>query len=177
MPDGDSTLADIPRPGHRGVSRVASRIFIGLLLLACVAGAVGLLGGHTSVAVSTRNGYRVQLSYPGTARPGLDTFWELEITHPGGFKGQLTIAVTGAYFDLFETQGFYPTPSATTRDGSFVYMTFTAPSQGDTFKVMYDAYVQPYLEPNHLLGQTATVAVMNHGQAADSIHYTTWLLP
>jgi len=159
------------------VSRVASRSFIALLLLVCIAGATGLLGGHTSTAASTRNGYSLQLSYPGTARPGLDTFWELQVTHPGGFRGQITIAVTGAYFDLFETQGFYPTPSATTRDGEFVYMTFTAPPKGDTVKVVYDAYIQPYIEPSHLLGQTATVSLMNHGHAADSIHFTTWLLP
>jgi hypothetical protein len=175
--DRDSTLTDIPAPGRSMVSRVASRSFIVLLLLVCIAGAVGILGGHTSTAVSTRNGYHLKLSYPGTARPGLDAFWELQVTHPGGFRGQITIAVTGAYFDLFETQGFYPTPSATTRDDEFVYMTFTAPPKGDTFKVMYDAYIQPYIEPNHLLGQTATVSLMNHGHIADSIHFTTWLLP
>ena len=86
------------------------------------------------------------------------------MSHPGGFHGPITIAVTGRHFDLFETQRFYPTPAATTRDATNVYLTFTRPPTGDTFKVMYEAYIQPYVAPDHLLGQHATVALVDHGK-------------
>jgi hypothetical protein len=174
-----STLEGV-RDHQRGwVSRLASRAFVVLLFLICVAGGTGLLGGRTSTATAegVGKGYRMVLSYPHTARPGLDAFWELEVVHAGGFHGPITLAVTGSYFDLFETQGYYPTPSSTTRDGTYVYMTFTPPPGGDTFKVMFDSYVQPYVEPSHLLAQPATVILLKHGQRVDAIHFSTWLFP
>lgn len=173
----DSTLACIPERPRSRVSIWANRLFVVLLFLLCAAGAVGALGGRTATAVSARHGYHLQLEYPWTARPGLDTLWELRVTHPGGFHRPITIAVTGSYFDLFETQGFYPTPSDTTRDDTFVYMTFTPPKDGDTFRVMFDAYIQPYVSPDHLLTQHATVAVVSNGRRADSIDFATWLWP
>ncbi len=176
-PAPHSTGADIVP--HRGsiVSRIASRLFAVLLLVVCVAGATGLLGGHTSTTSTAGGGYRLTLSYPGTTRPGLDTFWELRIVHPGGFHGSLTVAVSGSYYDLFETQGFYPTPSDTTRDGSYVYLTFTPPSRGDIFTVMYDAYLQPYVAPTNLLANDATVALVRHGERVAAVHYATFVLP
>lgn len=173
----DSTVECIPPSGSGLVSTWATRAFIALLFFLCVAGGVGLLGGHTSSATSAKHGFHLTLQYPRTARPGLDTLWELRVTHAGGFSSPITIAVTGSYFDLFETQGFYPTPSETTRDNTFVYMTFTPPKQGETFRVMYDAYVQPYVSPDHLLAQDATVALIVNGHRLDAVDYTTWLLP
>ncbi|MGI8701696.1 MAG: hypothetical protein ACR2JU_10925 [Nocardioidaceae bacterium] len=173
----NSTLECIPAPRRKLVSTWATRSFVGLLFLLCVAGGVGLLGGHTSTAVSAKHGFHLSLQYPRTARPGLDTLWELKITHAGGFSSPITVAVSGSYFDLFETQGFYPTPSETTRDNTFVYLTFTPPKSAGTFRVMYDAYVQPYVSPDHLLAQRATVALIIKGHRLDAIDYVTWLLP
>lgn len=173
----DSTLEFIPRSRRGFASTWATRAFILLLFLVCAAGGVGLLGGRTSTAVSAKHGFHLTLQYPRTARPGLDTLWELRVSHPGGFSSPITVAVSGSYFDLFETQGFYPTPSTTTRDNTYVYMTFTPPKHGNTFRVMYDAYIQPYVSPSHLLGQDATVALIIKGHRLDSINYTTWLLP
>jgi hypothetical protein len=173
----DSTVAGVTsRKGSR-VSRWASRSFMVALLLICIAGGFGLLGGHTSRAVGAGGGYDLFLSYPGTSRPGLDTLWELKVVHKGGFKGQITVAVTASYFDLFETQGFYPTPAETTRDDSYVYMKFTPPPHGDTFTVMFDAYLQPYVAPTNLLANDATVMLVNHGKQVASIDYTTFVFP
>jgi hypothetical protein len=51
-------------------------------------------------------------------------------------------------------------------------MTFTKPP-GNTFVVMFDAYIQPY----SVFGKKATVSVMRNGTAVASIHYHTWLVP
>lgn len=171
-----STAAGIGDQPRSRLARVCSRAFLALLFVICSAGAIGLLGGHTSTATSAGSGYAMHLSYPGTARPGLDTFWELRVSHQGGFRGPITIAVTGSYYDLFETQGFYPTPMATTRSGSDVYMKFSPP-RGDTFVLMYDAYIQPYIEPTHLFANAATVALVDHSHVLDSIKFHTWLFP
>lgn len=166
------TLEGVPSRERGRRATWARRAFITLLCLAVVAGAAGLLGGHTSTATASSDGYQLTLQYPGIERPGIDTQWELKIVHPGGFSRAVTIAVTGDYFDLFETQGFYPTPSATTRDGTNVYLTFTKPA-GDTFVVMFDAYIQPY----STFGKKATVSVIEHGKPVASIRYHTWLVP
>jgi hypothetical protein len=177
VPESDSTFANVSEVETSRSARTASRAFVAVLLVVCVAGGVGLLGGHTSRAAAAGRGYDLHLSYPGTTRPGLDALWELTVVHPRGFAGPITLAVTASYFDLFETQGFYPTPSETTRDDAYVYLTFSPPPDGDTFAVMFDAYTQPYIEPSRLLSNDATVAVVDDGKRVAAIHYSTFVLP
>jgi hypothetical protein len=147
----------------------------GTLIVLAVAVAValtGFLGVHTSTADAQRAGYSLSLRYPGVARAGLDIQWQVTVRHPGGFGKELTLAVTGDYFDIFETQGFHPEPSDETRDGHTLYLTFTAPP-GDTFVVYYDAYIQPASQQ----GKSARVAVLDHGVPAVWLDYRTRLLP
>ena len=94
------------------------------------------------------------------------------MTHPGGFGKQLTLAVTGDYFDIFETQGFHPNPTDETRDGHDLYLTFTAPP-GDTFVVDFDAYIQPASQQ----GRSATVALVKGTTPLVWVSYRTRLLP
>jgi hypothetical protein len=148
------------------------RAVLTLLGLVVLADLVGLLGVHTSSATASRGGYTMTLRYPGVARAGLDIQWQVTVTHPGGFGKELTLGVTGDYFDIFETQGFHPNPSAETRDGHTLYLTFDAPP-GDTFVVYYDAYIQPASQQ----GKSARVAVIDHGQPAVWIDYRTRLVP
>jgi hypothetical protein len=145
---------------------------LGVLALVVLADLVGLLGVHTSSATTTRDGYRLSLRYPDIARAGLDVQWQVTVSHPGGFGKEVVLAVTGDYFDIFETQGFHPQPSAETRDGHTLYLTFDAPP-GDTLVVYYDAYIQPASQQ----GKSARVAVLDHGTPAAWIDYRTRLVP
>jgi hypothetical protein len=150
----------------------ARRAVLSVLALVVVADLLGLLGVHTSTATASRGGYSMSLRYPGVARAGLDIGWQVTVNHPGGFGKELTLGVTGDYFDIFETQGFHPEPSAETRDGHTLYLTFDAPP-GDTFVVYYDAYIQPASQQ----GKSARVAVIDHGRPAVWIDYRTRLVP
>jgi hypothetical protein len=150
----------------------ARRVVLAVLALVVVADLLGLLGVHTSTATASRDGYSMSLRYPGVARAGLDIEWQVTVSHPGGFGKELTLGVTGDYFDIFETQGFHPEPSAETRDGHTLYLTFDAPP-GDTFVVYYDAYIQPASQQ----GKSARVAVFDHGRPAVWIDYRTRLVP
>jgi hypothetical protein len=95
------------------------------------------------------------------------------VTRAGGFGDKVTLAVTGEYFDLYETQGFNPVPSETSRDGELFYLTFDAPPQGETFVVTYDAYIQPAAQ----LGKDGTVSVMDEGLPVVSVDFGTRLWP
>jgi hypothetical protein len=110
-------------------------------------------------------------SHP-VARAGLDTPYQVTVTHPGGFGKQLTLAITGSYFNVFETQGFHPDPADETRDGTTLYLTFAAPP-GDTFVVDFDTYVQPASQQ----GRSATLTVIDGGAAQVSVDYQTRLMP
>jgi hypothetical protein len=145
-----------------------------LLVLAIIVAAslTGFLGVHTATATSTRDGYTLSLRYPQVARAGLDVEWQATVTHPGGFDKGVTLAITGDYFDIFETQGFHPQPSEETRDANTLYLTFASPP-GDTFVVYYDAYIQPASQQ----GKSARIAVLDHDVPVVWLDYKTHLFP
>jgi len=97
----------------------------------------------------------------------------ITVRHAGGLGKQVTLAVTGGYFDIFETQAFHPEPSDESRDGHTLYLTFEAPPQGDTFTVAYDAYIQPAAQ----VGRSATVGVVDEGRQVAVVDVRTRLLP
>lgn len=178
-----STIGDEPLPAttltgfesareQRGAAR-GRRVILALMLLGLLAGLVGFLGVHASSASTSTNGYRLTVQYARVARAGLDVPFQVEVVHPGGFPTQITLAITASYFSMFESQGFWPQPSSTLRDGDLVYLTFDPP-KGDTFVFDYDAYIQPSSQ----IGRSATVTVMGGAlQPLASVHVDTTLLP
>lgn len=158
--------------GSHPVALWLRRAMLTAMALVVAADLFSLLGVHTSTVTASRDGYGLTLHYPSVARAGLDTPWQVTVTHPGGFGKQITLAVTGSYFNIFETQGFHPQPADETRDGQTLYLTFTAPP-GDTFVVDFDAYIQPSSQQ----GRSATLAVVDGGTPAVSVDYHTRLMP
>jgi hypothetical protein len=148
------------------------RGFLSLLLVLVVAGLAGVLGVRTTTAGDEADGWRLELRYAATARAGLDVPWEVTVRHEGGFGKEVVLAVTGDYFDLYETQGFMPEPAESTRDGDTLFLTFTAP-EADTFVVAYDAYLQPAAQQ----GASGEVAVIEGGTRVASVDFTTRVLP
>jgi hypothetical protein len=142
------------------------------MALVVAADLLSLLGVRTSTTSAQRDGYSLTLHYPSVARAGLDTPWQVTVTHRGGFGKQVTLAVSGSYFNIFETQGFHPEPADETRDAQTLYLTFTAPP-GDTFVVDFDAYIQPSSQQ----GRSATLAVVDGGTPVVSLDYHTRLWP
>lgn len=166
-----STLADLAR-GNSRPAVWGRRIFLILLLLFVIAGLTNRLGVHNESRTSSGEGYTISLDYARIARAGLDVPWAVTVTHPGGFSGPITLAVTGGYFDIFESQGVSPQPSGETSSDKTLYLTFSKP-QGEVFKVSYDIYVQP--SSQH--GASGTVSVLRDGVPAASVSFSTTLLP
>jgi hypothetical protein len=150
----------------------ARRVFLMVIAAVVVAGLVGLLGVQTAETRAEQGDYELSLRYATTARAGLDVPWEVTVTRDGGFDQTLELAVTGDYFDIYETQGFAPEPSESTRDGDTLYLTFEAPP-GDTFVLAYDAYIQPSSQ----IGRDGTISVVADGVQLASVDFHTRLLP
>jgi hypothetical protein len=142
------------------------------LTLLVLAGLSGYLGANAATATADGDGYRLTLRYASVARAGLDVPWQVTVTSESGFQDSVTLAVTGDYFDIYETQGFTPDPDKAVRTGDTLYLTFGAPG-GDTFVVSYDAYIQPSSQ----LGAAGEVSVLDGGSEVVRVPFRTWLVP
>lgn len=167
---GDSTLAGLE--DESGGHPWSARVCLTVLLAVVLAGAAGGLGVHTADVSSSGHGYSLSLSYPRVARAGLDVTWQVTVRHEGGFGAPIVLAVTGDYFGIFETQGFFPEPDAERRSADTLYLSFTAPP-GDTLVVDYDAYIQPSSQ----VGRDGAVSVVSGGETLASVDFSTWLFP
>jgi hypothetical protein len=170
----------VPVSTRTGVDRLEGRAAVwgrrgvmAALTLLVLAGLTGYLGAHTTTATAEGDGYRVALRYATVARAGLDVPWQVTVTSESGFQDSVTLAVTGDYFDIYESQGFNPDPDKAVRNGDTLYLTFGAPG-GDTFVVSYDAYIQPSSQ----LGRDGTVGVLSpDGRTVAAVDFRTRLLP
>jgi hypothetical protein len=170
----DSTLDDVrsTEDNRRGV--IGRRVALAVLLVVVLVGSTGFLGVHSQTARASGSGYDLSLTYPRVARSGLDIPWKLTLRHPGGFAGNIVVAVTADYFDIFEFQGMHPEPSDETGTDRFVYLTFAPPpGHADVFSVSLDTYVQPASQ----IGRDAVVAVLIDGTRVAQVRYKTWLVP
>jgi hypothetical protein len=168
----EASLADVDEsPTGRAVW--GRRLFITALFVLVGSGLAGFLGVRTSTSTATEGDYELSLDYASVARAGLDVPWQVTVTRTGGYDKELVLAVTGDYFDIYETQGFTPDPSAATRDADTLYLTFDAP-QGEVFTVSYDAYIQPSSQR----GNDGTVSVIGPGgEPMATVDFDTWLWP
>ena len=169
----ESSIDDLQTPRQDRVSVWSRRGTLAVLLVVVLAGAAGFLGVHSGSTSATASDWSLDLRYAQVARAGLDVPWEVTVRHRGGFTGDVTLAVTGAYFDIYETQGFHPEPSDESRDGDTLYLTFKAPPSGDTLVVAYDAYIQPACQ----VGRSGSVSVLDDGRRAATVDFRTRLLP
>jgi len=149
------------------------RLFLLVLVLVLAAGLVGVLGARPATTEAEADGWRLELEYPSVARPGLDVPFTATVTREGGFGKEVTLALTGTYLDLFETQGFHPEPDSTSRDGDLLYLTFEAPPDGDTFTVSYDAYIQPAAQS----GGGGRLSVLDEGRPVVTVDFDTRIWP
>jgi len=167
-----STLENVresARPRAVAVLRGGTTVLL-IAVLAC--GVAGVFGVHSTTASARGGGYELSLRYAQTARAGMDVPWSLTVRRAGGFDEPIVIAVTTGYFEMFETQGWSPEPSAETQDGDRSYMTFDPPP-ADTLTVDFDAYIQPSSQQ----GSDGSVSLWQNGTDLVTIPFTTWLAP
>ncbi len=144
-----------------------------MLVVVVVAGLFGFLGDRVGVVEGTAgDGHHLRLEYAQTSRPGLDVPFQITVTRPEGLDPEVTLAITGDYLRLYETQGWYPEPSEQTRDGQWVYLTFATEGQ-PVMVIDFDAYIQP----NAVLPRSGQLAVVVDGEPVDPLSFRTFLFP
>lgn len=155
------------------VGQWGRRAFLAVLMIGVVAAMAGFLGVRSSTVRASDDGWKLSLEHASVARAGLDVPFTVTVRHQGGFGEQVTLALTGTYLDIYETQGFNPEPSESRRDGTTLYLTFDAPAEGATFVVTYDAYVQPSAQT----GRQGILAVLADGREVAAVDVHTLVLP
>ena len=84
------------------------RAFLVVLAVVVAAGAAGLLGVRDASTDAADDGWTVRCTTPRPRGPGLDVPLNATVTHEGGLGKEVTLAVTGDYFDIYETRGSPP---------------------------------------------------------------------
>jgi hypothetical protein len=169
----ESTLTGLESRRLDVIGLWARRTFLGLLVAVLVLGLAGFLGVRSATRSASAAGWSLHLTYASVARAGLDVPWQATVRHPGGFDHTVTLALTGDYLDIYETQAFHPAPSAEWRDGRTLFLQFDAPPEAETMIVSYDAYIQPAAQQ----GRAGSLAVMQDGDPVATVTFHTRLLP
>lgn len=153
-------------------ARAGRRAIIAVLALFLVVGLSGFLGPRTATRTVSRSGYTVVATYPEVTRPGLPIRWEYSITHPGGFDGPITLAITFDYLHLFDLTNIEPEAADATASGDDVVYRFAPPS-GDVLRVSMDAAAESGF---HEVPETTTRVIVA-GAVVATVRFSTKVVP
>ncbi|WP_426241726.1 hypothetical protein [Nocardioides sp. LHG3406-4] len=170
----DDTTSDLPDtpPGRR--SRWARRVGLTLLALILLAAAVGFLGPRSADSSDSAGGLTLDVTYPQITRAGQPSPLSVTVTDEAGFGDTVRIRLCDEFFDELDFQAWYPSPSAETADGPWLYYEFDPPPSGNRLEVTLDARTAP----GHLGGRLpCDIAVLEGDQPAAEVSFTAWRLP
>jgi hypothetical protein len=153
-------------------ARAGRRLLLAGVVAVLVLAAANVLGMRTEGVTASGGGYRLSVTYGSVSRPGLATPWAIEVHHPGGFDGPLTISTTRRYLMLFDHNVFYPDPSSVTATRDVLIFEFDPPP-GEVFRMTMDGRI----EPTEHRSQSADTSVLVDGLAVVTVHYTTRVVP
>lgn len=125
-----------------------------------------------SASSQTSDGVVVSVQYPALTRPALASPFAIEVTDPDGFDEPIELAVSRPWIEMWDENGFYPTPSSETGDDRWVVWEFDPPD-GDTFRFFYDAR----LEPGRQSGSRGAVQLRDGERVLTSVTFETEVRP
>ena len=155
-------------------ARAGRRLFVVVLGVFLLLGALGFYGVRTTTAEGAGGGYEVSVDYASVSRPGLATPWAFEVRRPGGFPNGVTVAVTSKYFDVFDENGLGPAPVEETTDGDLTVWRF-GPTTSDTLSVSFDARIEPGVQLTTAKGELSVLGT--NGEPAVTVAFKTFVMP
>jgi hypothetical protein len=174
-PAGSTTDSIKPDPGAGARAVWLRRVFLALLAVVVALGLVGLLGVRSRTVTSQSPDGQVEVSvrYAQVARAGLDVPFRVTIRRQGGLDGDVTVAASSNYLDLFDRNAIDPEPSSATSTEDEVIWKFDQPP-GDTLEISLDMQVQS----GRHWGRSGHVTVLDDsGQPIVGVGFKTWLVP
>jgi hypothetical protein len=153
-------------------ARTLRRIFLSLLVVFLVLGATGFLGVRTRQVTARGGGYELTVTYGQVSRPGLATPFGIEVRHPGGFEGPVTVSSGSSYLSMLDENGLDPDPSSVTATADEVIWQFDPPP-GDVLSVSLDARIEPGVQ----WGRWGETSVLEDGHPVVTARYHTWIMP
>lgn len=124
-----------------GLTTFLLTALMGLAVADVFAPVLGVDSATTSADLD--GGGRITVTYTSVTRPALASPFAVDIIRPGGFDGQkIELAVSRPWIEVWDENGFYPTPSGETADDQWVIYEFDPPD-GDAFRFFYDARLEP----------------------------------
>lgn len=153
-------------------NRTVRQVVVGLMVVFVALGVAGVFGSKTGGVTASANGYDLTVIYPKVTRPGLPVRWIYTVHHAGGFDGQIDIATTFEYLNLFDLTGIDPDASSQTATGGQIVWSFDPP-EGDVFSVAFDAATEVGI---HEIGP-ATGSVVVNGKPVVQVHFKTVVMP
>jgi hypothetical protein len=175
---GRRSIPTAPAPtdlGRQARARLGRRLFVAVLALFLLLGALGFYGVRTETATATAGGYELSVRYASISRPGVATPWSFEVRRSGGFPDGLVVAVTSSYFDAFDENGLGPAPEEEGADEERTIWRF-APSTSETIAVSFDARIEPGVQLTTIKGELAVLAGPT-GPPAVSVGFKTFVVP
>lgn len=169
-----STLPTVRDPGEVRRSRTQRRIGIVVLSLFVLAGAVGLLGTHTSTTTVRGGGYELTVTYPRISRPGHAVRVQVEVRQDGGFGDQpVQLRYRTEWMEMFDENAFTPQPNAETAGPGYTEDEFLPP-RGEVFVMTVDTRI----EPARQRGESGFFSVVGEdGSAVLTADVRTWIWP
>ena len=169
-----STLPTLREPEHVRRGRTQRRIGLTVLSLFVLAGAVGLLGTHTSTTTVRGEGYEMTVTYPRIARPGHAVKVQVAIRKEGGFGQEpVQLRYRTEWLEMFDENAFTPAPNAETAGPGYTEDEFLPP-RGEVFVMTVDTRV----EPARQRGESGFFSIVDEdGTALLTAEVDTWIWP
>lgn len=118
------------------------------------------------------DGTLLRVGYPELTRPALASPFSVEVHRADGFVEPIEIAVSRPWIEVWDENGFYPTPSTERGDDDWVIWEFEPPD-GEVFRFFYDAR----LEPARQTGVEGAVELREDGAPIARVSFTTAVRP
>lgn len=125
------------------------------------------------VTATAASGAELTVRYPTVSRPALASPFEIVIERPGGFDGDVELAIDVDYLEMWDLNGVYPAPADERSDGDRIIWTFDAPD-GDRFEVSYDARIEPGVQ---LEKREGAVSFLEPGEPELTVRFSTKVRP
>jgi hypothetical protein len=151
------------------------RAFLAVLAALVVLALFGFFGVHSrTVSAASGDGtMHVDVHYAQVARAGLAVPFEVTVTRRQGFSGDVTVAVSSSYLELFDRSAIDPEPAGGRANQQATTWRFDEP-HGQTFVMSLDMQVQA----GRHFGRTGFVTVRDLGDGSVAhATFKTWLAP